>query len=82
MDILFHIREALHQRYDIPLEEITPETTLQSLGIDSLGLIELMFEVEDQLKIRIPQDFATPVTIADLVELVDRVLKSTQKDAA
>jgi acyl carrier protein len=82
MDILTLVQNALHERYDIPLAEIQPETTLETLGVDSLGLVELVFELEDRLGIRVPQDFAAPATVADLVSIVDGVLKTQEKQAA
>jgi acyl carrier protein len=76
MDVYPIILEALHNRYDIAVDSVTPETTLESLQVDSLGLVELMFEVEDRLGVPAPQDFAAPVTIADLVKLVERMQDS------
>lgn len=82
MDILSLIRNALHERYDVAAETVMPETKLETLGIDSLGLVELMFEVEDRLGIRMPQDFPTPATVADLVDIVSKVLNAHQGQPA
>lgn len=76
MDVYPIIVEALHNRYDIAIESVTPETTLESLQVDSLGLVELMFEVEDRLGVPAPQDFQTPVTISDLVKIVQNMMES------
>jgi len=82
MDILSLIRDALHERYDIPVESVTPETTLEALGVDSLGLVELMFEMEDRIGVTMPQDFSNPVTVADLMDLVNNVLLTARLQAA
>lgn len=73
------ILNVLHERYDIAIESVTPETTLESLDVDSLGLVELMFEVEDRLGVPAPKDFKTPVTVADLVTIVQSMLDAGPK---
>jgi acyl carrier protein len=78
MDILPLILNVLHERYDIAIESVTPETTLESLEVDSLGLVELMFEVEDRLGVPAPKDFQTPVTVADLVKIIQSMLEVDQ----
>ncbi|MEI4486317.1 phosphopantetheine-binding protein [Frigidibacter sp. MR17.14] len=34
--------------------EVTPEATLESLGIDSLGLVESIFAIEEAFDISVP----------------------------
>lgn len=82
MDVFPIILEALHNRYDIAVDSVTPETTLASLDVDSLGLVELMFEVEDRLGVPAPQDFPQPTTIADLVKIVESMLQAHAGQAA
>jgi len=82
MDILQLIRKALHERLDLPEEQVTLEARLEDLGVDSLGLVELGFELEDHLGIRLPQDYATPVTVGDMVKIVGDVVKQKQESAA
>ena len=50
------IRAVLAKKYSLAPETISPDSTLESLGLDSLDLIELLFDVEDEFGIRIPQD--------------------------
>ncbi|QHQ35205.1 acyl carrier protein [Algicella marina] len=35
-------------------EEVTPEATLEELGLDSLGLVEAIFAIEEQFDISVP----------------------------
>ena len=72
-DILPVIQAFLEKRLDIPAEKITSESTLESLGIDSLLLLELMFELEDQFNIRLSDDTPTPKTIQDLIGIIAHV---------
>jgi acyl carrier protein len=52
----------------------TLETTLDSLGIDSLARMELVFRLEDQYKITIPNDDISVNTLQEVLELVNRHL--------
>ena len=52
----------------------TLETTLDSLGIDSLARMEIVFRLEDQYKITIPNDDISVNTLQEVLELVNRHL--------
>lgn len=65
---------------DYPLGDrvLTPETTLASLAIDSLGVIELIFAIEDAFNVTVPDsdpgkahDFGT---LAELAGYIDRLI--------
>lgn len=72
MDILPTIREFLLERTSLTAEQITPEATLKDLGIDSLMLLELIFECEEKLDLKIEETTLTPETIQDLITIVDQ----------
>ncbi|WP_172137005.1 phosphopantetheine-binding protein [Adlercreutzia sp. ZJ473] len=66
------IRSILEENLDIAPESVTEESTFNSLGIDSLDMVELICELEDQLGI----DFGEPEgleTMTDLVEYIDNL---------
>ena len=71
------LRDILVKKYSLSRERIQPESTLESLGLDSLDLVETLFEVEDEFHIRIPQDGSVNLKIAtvqDIVGVIDRVV--------
>jgi acyl carrier protein len=71
------IREILVNKYSLPGESIKPESTLESLKLDSLDLIETLFEVEDEFHIRVPQDGSVNLkitTVQDIVDIVNRLV--------
>lgn len=75
------VREILARKYSLPIESITPESTLTSLKLDSLDLVETLFEVEDEFHIRVPQDRGEDVTIAtvqDIVNIVNKLILQQQ----
>ena len=63
------------KKYDLSPERIVPEATLESLGLDSLDLIELLFEVEEEFNIRVPQEGVAGVRSATVQQIVDSVDK-------
>ena len=74
--ILKTVQEILAKKYSLPIESIKPEATLESLKLDSLDLVETLFEVEDEFHIRVPQDGSVDLKIAtvqDIVEIVNRL---------
>jgi acyl carrier protein len=67
----------------IPAEKITLETNLQELGIDSLDVFTLLFELENAFKISIPDDDVRSIrTVNDIVEGVKKLLAAAPPDAS
>ena len=64
----------LAQRFHLSEAEITPERTLQSLGIDSLAALELLFEVEEEFGIRLSHDDQAFNTLGELADVIEREL--------
>lgn len=70
MDTLDTIKDILKENLDVDPASVDEASTFESLGIDSLDMVELICELEDRLGI----DFGEPEgleTMADLVEYVD-----------
>lgn len=68
------IQNFLKDRVDSAmLSKIVPEATLTELGIDSLMLIELIFEFEDQTGITVPSDIPPPKTVGELLRQLNDI---------
>ena len=67
------LSEFLRKRENIDPARVTPETSLEELKVDSLLLLELLFEFEDRLGVKIPQDVPRPRTVGDLLGIVEKV---------
>ena len=66
----------------IPVEKITLETNLQELGIDSLDVFTLLFELENAFKISIPDDDVRSIrTVNDIVEGLRKLVAAAPPDA-
>ncbi len=62
----------------MPLAEVQAARTLADLQIDSLGLIDLIIEVESVLQVNIPDKALRSIeTLDDLVSVVDALRNGT-----
>jgi acyl carrier protein len=72
------ISNFLDARQGIEPEKIVPGALLADLGVDSLMMLELIFECEDQLAIKLPEDIKSPQTVGEMVALMDGLIASQQ----
>lgn len=50
-------------------DELTPSTSMEELGLDSLDAMSMIFDLENEFEIEIPDDAAERArTIGDLIE--------------
>ena len=82
MTTLQQTRSFLSRRLHVEERDLTPDRTLESLGIDSLAALELLFDLEDELGIRFPDGEPRMVTLGDLVARIDRELAMRPARAA
>ena len=74
MNTLDVLREFINDKVpNINLGSIKPESKFDELGIDSLDLIDLLFEVETRLDIKLGNDFQNIETIQDLITKIETV---------
>lgn len=72
MATLDTIKDILQENLDIVPENVDEDSTFESLGVDSLDMVELICELEERLDV----DFGEPEgleTMGDLVEYVDNL---------
>ena len=72
-DVLERVRRTLADAQKIPLEQVTPEATFEQLNIDSLDGINILFALENEFDINIPDESAR------LVRDVRQLAKGVQK---
>ena len=67
----------------VPIEEITMDTTFESLGLDSLDGLNLVFELEEEFDIMIADDrVQTMKSVADAAEGIEWLLANPVDNAA
>lgn len=63
--ILEHCKQEVARAKRIALEGIGPETTFESLGLDSLDMINVSFEIEEHFHVEIPDDALSSIRTMD-----------------
>jgi acyl carrier protein len=67
---------------NMPADQISLDTSLQDLELDSLDGLNLVFELEEEFDILIPDDKAlTMKTVGEMVEGIDRLLAGEVPEA-
>jgi acyl carrier protein len=54
MEIVDQVRQIIAKTLKVPLEQLTPDTRLDDIGAESLDVIEIIFELEENFDISIP----------------------------
>jgi acyl carrier protein len=68
------VTNAIAKKLEIDVATIKPESTLEELGLDSLDTFDIIFEAEDKLGIKVPNDQVDVKTIQDMTNLLDQLL--------
>lgn len=69
------LEEIMIRDYQVTRTQLTPDAPLSDLGIDSLGLLELMFKIEDRFHVKIRGDTPADLnTLQDVVRYVDALI--------
>ena len=63
--------EIVRREKNLPIESLAPEAQLADAGIDSLDALTLLFAIEEEFKISIPDDRARAMkTFGDIADTV------------
>ena len=75
--MLEKIQAMLSEALNVPVEKITPDAKiLEDLGADSLDVVELLSQLEDEYGIIIPDDeVENLVTVADVAAELEKLTK-------
>ena len=72
MSTLSKQQTLIHDKFDVALEAIDPDAPFASYDLDSLTVAELMFEIDDQFHVIVPDEAVTTVaTLRELASLID-----------
>ena len=70
------IRTYLAGQLDIPAEEMSRETTFESLHLDSLDMVEMVMDLEEELGIDLGLEGDLQIeTIGDLADFIEEKLE-------
>ena len=62
------------EEFELKAEDLAPDAQLESLGVDSLSVIEFMFKIEDEFHIKLPDERVELTTIQDITSFVERLV--------
>ncbi|MDD5391264.1 MAG: acyl carrier protein [Gallionellaceae bacterium] len=67
------LKQLIADKFGIAPDDLDPNKPLTDFGLDSLGLIELLFDIGEHFDVNLPED--RPINnLAELAALVDEVL--------
>ncbi len=69
--------KMLAEQLDISVDTITPQSeVVKDLGADSLDVVELMMQLEDEYGITLPEGEVENVnTVQDIVDMMEKIAK-------
>ena len=79
MNTLETLRGMIADKFEVVPEHIQPETTLETLGLDSLAVFDLIFDIESAFEIKVSNDEVKIVTVQDVVSMIDRLRQEQGK---
>ena len=59
------------QQLELDIDEITPESTFESLGIDSLDIVEMIMDLESELGVELELEDQKIATFQELADFID-----------
>ena len=63
------VAEIIAKTARCKVEDISPDTKLESLGIDSLKAITVLFELEEAFDVEIPNELVSSITtVGDILD--------------
>ena len=59
------------KQLELDISEITPDATFESLGIDSLDIVEMIMDLESELGVELDMEDQKIATFQDLADFID-----------
>lgn len=59
------------KQLEIDASEITPDSTFESLGIDSLDIVEMVMDLESELGVELEMEDQKITTFQELADFID-----------
>ncbi|WP_120501299.1 acyl carrier protein [Roseovarius sp. EL26] len=82
MDIKDRVINIIAEQAVLEPSDVTPENTLEDLGIDSLGLVESIFAIEETFDISVPFNANDPSesdfdisSVASIISGIEKLVK-------
>ncbi|MFL6579638.1 MAG: acyl carrier protein [Burkholderiales bacterium] len=78
MTTLRTLQNLLNKNFGLDPNRLDAQARLEDLDIDSLAIVEVLFDIENQFQVTVPSEsagqHASLKTIGDLVHYIDRLI--------
>jgi acyl carrier protein len=82
-ELTARVKSIIANTQHLAPEKVTADSTFQELGIDSLDGINILFAVESEFNINIPDDAAQSLrSVRDVIDGIAKLLESGQGNQA
>jgi acyl carrier protein len=79
IDVIEMFKQAAFEVDNRRLPDLTAETVIATLGMDSVAVMELVSYFEEKLRVRIPDEELSKIrTVRDLRDIIARLLPDRQ----
>ena len=62
------------RQLELDIDEITPDSTYESLGIDSLDIVEMIMDLESELGVELEMEDQQIATFGELAQFIESKL--------
>ena len=63
------------KQLEIDASEITPDSTFESLGIDSLDIVEMIMDLESELNVELDLENQKVTTFGELAQFIEKKVR-------
>jgi acyl carrier protein len=77
MTTIERLSRILVQRYKLDPAQLTPDQQLGSLGIDSLGMVEILFFIEEEFGVHLPSEGIALGTLGEAAKYIDELIPAS-----
>jgi acyl carrier protein len=82
-ELIQRIRNVIASTQRIPVEKVTIDSSFEELGIDSMDGVNILFALENEFNITIPDEAAKQIrNVRQMMEGVERLIAGGAADTA
>jgi acyl carrier protein len=80
MTTLERLQKIIVKDFELKPEDLKVSASLESLGLDSMSTIDLLFSIEDEFNIQVSREPVELKMIQDVVDYIDRLIAEQHGD--
>jgi acyl carrier protein len=75
METIESLKQLIHQQFDVDPATVDPDAPFAQYDLDSLTVAELLFAIEDNFHVQVPDEAATSITtLRGLAQMLDGLI--------